>query len=85
MQQPSNMSLSYTLRDHTLRVIVYTLRVFKPLGCSPYPEKRVFLSIARQWKQKHPGVGVKFYIYHSAFQPTLRELIKLYPTGFRNP
>lgn len=38
---------------------------------APYPEKRVFASIAQQFKEKHPGVEASFYIYYGGFRPSL--------------
>ncbi len=47
----------------------------KAMNTAPYPEERVFRSIARQWKQKHPNAPVKFYLYQSGFQPTIKEFV----------
>ena len=47
----------------------------KAMNTPPYPQERVFRSLARQWKRRHPQAAVRFYIYTSGFQPTIRELI----------
>ncbi len=48
----------------------------KAMKTSPYPEKRAFKEIARQWKQWFPGADATFYIYTSGFKPTV-EILKL--------
>lgn len=47
----------------------------KAMNTAPYPQQRVFRSIARQWKKQHPNAAVKFYIYTSGFKPALREFL----------
>ena len=46
----------------------------KAMNAAPYPQERVYRSIARQWKKKYPGVAVKFYLFTSGFMPTVREM-----------
>ena len=46
----------------------------RAMNSAPYPEQRVFRSIARQWMQQYPGVPVRFYLYTSGFKPTVREM-----------
>jgi hypothetical protein len=43
---------------------------------APNSEKRVFVSIAQQFKERHPGVEASFYIYYPGFRPSL-ELLQL--------
>lgn len=47
----------------------------KAMNSAPYPQQRVFRSIARQWQEQHPNATARFYIYCSGFKPTLVELI----------
>ncbi len=47
----------------------------RAMNTAPYPEKRVFKSISRQWKKQFPHAAVKFYIYTSGFSPKLEELV----------
>jgi len=49
----------------------------KAMNTTPYPQQRVFRSIARQWKKQHPNAAVKFYIYTSGFKPAVEELKEL--------
>jgi hypothetical protein len=37
---------------------------------APNPEERVYVSIAQQFKESHPGVEVNFYIYYAGFRPS---------------
>jgi hypothetical protein len=47
----------------------------REMNTAPYPQLRVYQSIGRQWKNRFPGVAVKFYIYTSGFSPRVEELI----------
>ena len=47
----------------------------KTMNTAPYPEERVFRSIALQWKGQHPQAAARFYIYQSGFKPSIRELL----------
>ncbi|RYE17171.1 MAG: hypothetical protein EOP51_24405 [Sphingobacteriales bacterium] len=45
----------------------------KAMNTSPYPQERVFRSIAAQFASQHPQA--RFYIYRPGFKPTVKELL----------